>query len=363
MAGQAPAFEEMEFEPDSVRAAYKPAGKNYVYLRSKRGTNGLNRTATADAVTSAEVTEIVLVFSEMDPSAIAEREESNRERWENLLKTYPEFFQYSTTYKNVCQCNANGDSASFKKMQGFYVYINGEIPKVEETKTEPPVVKTEVTPAATKPVTPPAAATGRVTTQQETPPAEKPGTKPKEKEAVAEKEKPVETVKEPVREPEAPVAEPVEEAPVVKEKPKKAAGVVKPRRAKDAKACRQPCYGFGDEDLILFFKDNITFTKKQRRKAKNRVANVRLQIHFDGSIKKVMVTGTEEAFNLQVQEVIKGMNNWNAAVKGGVAVKSEVRFTLKYDKETKSMKPFDIVMNPRPSPKCPCVTDSEIFGD
>ncbi len=363
MLAQAPAFEEMEFEPDSVKAAYKPAGKNHVYIRSKRGSNGLNRTPAADAILSAEVTEIVLVFSEIDPSAIAEREEANRERWENLLKTYPELFQYSTTYKNICQCNARGDSATFKKMQGFYVYINGEVPKVEEPKsTAPPTVKTEVSTPVAKPAIPPAATTGRVTAQQEAPPVEKPAVKTKEVEIKKEKEKPaVETVKE--ADP-PPVAEPVEEtsAPVVKEKTKKT-GIVKPRRAKDARACRQPCYGFGDEDFNLFFKDNFTFTKKQRRKAKNWVAQVRLQIHFDGSIKKVIVTGSEEAFNLQVQEVLKVMNNWNAAVKGGVAVKSEIRFTLKYDKETKSMKPFDVNINPRPSPKCPCVTDSEIFAD
>ena len=132
LAGQVSSFEEREFEPDSVRAAYKPSGKNYVFVRSKRGSSGVNKTPSADAILNAEISEIVLVFSELDRSALAEREEANRERWENLLKTYPELFQFSTTYKNVCQCNNSGDSAAFKKAQGFYVYVNGEVPKIAE---------------------------------------------------------------------------------------------------------------------------------------------------------------------------------------------------------------------------------------
>jgi hypothetical protein len=57
------------------------------------------------------------------------------------------------------------------------------------------------------------------------------------------------------------------------------------------------------------------------------------------------------------------MGYWNPAVKAGVTVKSEVKFNLKYDKPSKSVKPMDIVINPRPGQKCPCVTDSEMFGD
>jgi hypothetical protein len=45
-------------------------------------------------------------------------------------------------------------------------------------------------------------------------------------------------------------------------------------------------------------------------------------------------------------------------------VKSEVRFNLKYDKETKALKPADMVLLPRPNPKClQCLSDSDIFGD
>lgn len=370
LAGQAPAFDEMEFEPDSLKGPYKPTGKNYVNIKSKRGNSGVNKTPQADAITTAEVAEIVLVFSETESSDLAEREEANRERWENLLMTYPELFQFSTTYKNVCQCKIGGDAEAFKQTQGFYVYVNGEVPKAATEAAKPveapPAVKTNVA------VTPTPAKTAKVeetkpVAEKEVAPADR--TSVKTKEVAPPAEKPVVAATPPVSKTvEEPVATkaPVEEAPAEEEArpaPKKKVASTKPRRAKDPKACRPACYGFGDEDLHDFFKANIPLTKKERKKAKNWVANVRLQINFDGTVKKAMVTGQEEAFNLKVQEVIKTMNPWNAAVKSGMAVKSEVRFNLKFDKESKSMKPMDMIMNPKPTPKCQCVSDSEIFAD
>ncbi|PBQ31022.1 hypothetical protein CNR22_04300 [Sphingobacteriaceae bacterium] len=373
MASQAPSFDEMEFEPDSVKTIYKPAGKNYVIVKSKRGNSGLNKTPQADAILTAEVTEIVLVFSETESSDLAEREEANRERWENLLMTYPELFQFSTTYKNVCQCKVGGDAEAFKQSQGFYVYVNGEVPKVAEAAKPveaPPAAKTNVavTPAPAAPAKTAKVEEAKPVAEKEVAPPDRTAVKTKEVPPPVEKTAPVATPP-PAKTVEEPVATkaPVEEAPVeeevVKPAPKKKVASTKPRRAKDPKACRPACYGFGDEDLHEFFKTNFPLTKKERKKAKNWIANVRLQINFDGTIKKVIVTGQEEAFNLKVQEVLKGMNPWNAAVKSGVAVKSEVRFNLKFDKETKTMKPMDMIMNPKPTPKCQCVSDSEIFAD
>jgi len=376
MVAQAPAFEELEFELDSVRNPYKPAGKNYVFVKSRRGTNGMAKSANADAIKSAEVSEIVLVYSELAPSDIADRDESNHERWENLLSTYPEFFQYSTTYKSVCQCNNNGDSAAFKRMQGFYVYVNGEVPKavVEETKAAPAPPVAATTPAA---ATPQPAKTEEKKPTETKKAAETPASKPAKEIAITDntsvktKESPPAAtpplVKETPKEVETPAAiEPAaaeEEAPVTKTPAKnKPTVAAKARKAKDARACRPACYGYGDEDLYIFFKENMPLTKKQKRKAKGWIAQIRLQIHYDGTIKKTMVTGSNADFNKHVEDVLKAMNPWNTAVKNGTAVKSEVRFTLKYDKDSKSMKPFDMIMNPKPSTKCPCISDSEMFG-
>lgn len=374
---QVSSFDELEFEMDSTSGSYKASGKNYIIIKSKRGNSGLTKTAQADAVLTAEISEIVLVYSETEPSAIAEREEANRERWENLLMTYPELFQFSTTYKNVCQCKINGDAEAFKKTQGFYIYVNGEVPKVEETKevAAAPVIA----PAVTKTVASEATPAAVKTTNVEVTPAASKETKAPAKEVVAvgtaaavvaapAKETPAKTV-EKEKTAEAPVASQTEEEPAVVEKTetakapakKKPVAAAKPRKAKDPKACRPACYGYGDEDLQQFFKDNIPLSKKQKRKAKNWIAQVRLQINLDGTIKKAMVTSTEEAFKVQVEEIIKNMNNWNAAVKNGTTVKAEVRFTLKYDKEAKCMKPFDIMTNPKGSPRCPCISDGEMF--
>lgn len=372
-------YEELEFEMDSTTSTYRPTGKNYVLLKSKRGSSGMNKTASGDAILTSEVSEIVLVYSETEASDLAEREDANRERWENLLKTYPELFQFSTTYKTVCQCKIGGDAEALKASQGFYVYINGEVPKVEETpkvaeekpaapskptvtEEKKPVAKTneekpaspaKAEPAPVKESSPNVAkADNNISKPKEAPVVEKAA------EPVVEKEnKPAQVAEEPKdKEEEAPAA------PVTKKSPaKKATASAKPRRAKDPKACRQPCYGFGDEDLVAFFKDNIKLSKKQKRKAKNWVANVRLQINHDGTIKKAMVTGSEENFNEMVNAALKSMNPWNSAVKNGMAVKSEVRFNLKYDKSTKAIRPSDFIMNPKASPKCPCVTDGEMF--
>lgn len=360
---QPPAFEELAFEADSTGSAYKAAGKNYVLVRSKRGNSGVNKTPEADAILSAEVTEIVLVFTETDPSAIAEREDANRERWENLLMTYPEFFQFSTTYKNVCQCSSGGDADALKKVQGFYIYVNGEVPRpaTPVAAAPPSPSKTEVPPSQ------PAA----------TPPATKTEEKkPAEKEIVSTTPVKTETPPPaPAKTPEPPAHaesnthhdeevahhdEHAGEKTAVKKR--SGAATSKGRKAKNPKACRPACYEGGDEDLYAFFKNNMPLTKKERRKSKNLVAAVKIQLDVDGAIKKTQVTGESEKFNKHVEDVIKSMSPWNCAVKNGMAVRSEVKFIVKFDKESKSMKPFDILVTPKPGPKCKCASDAEIFG-
>lgn len=373
LAAQTPTYDELEFELDSVTTSYKASGKNYVLIRSKRGDGGVNRTPQADAILSSEVTEIVLVFTETDPGDIAEREEANQERWENLLKTYPELFQFSTTYKSLCQCKINGDAEAFKQSQGFYVYVNGEVPKAdapenpkpEETKAASPKVeekKMEVAKVEDKKVETPKTADKKIEDKKETEKSTTDNASVKKAEPVKEdvREPVKETAKETVREEETPV---VKEVVVSKPKPQKKPSVAKARRAKDPKACRMACYEGGYESLDNFFKENIKLTKKERRKVKKSIAILKLQLNLDGSIKKSIVTGSDERFNAMVQGAANAMNNWNPTVKSGVTVKSEVKITLKYDKSTKSIKPFEVAVIPKLAPKCKCVSDAELFGD
>src|SRR5687767_2198220 len=91
--GQVSSYYDLEVEFESISTAYKPTGKNYAHLRSKRGTSGMNKTPQADSIMSMPVKEIVLVFTESNEEEELEREDANMERWDNLIMTYPQFFQ------------------------------------------------------------------------------------------------------------------------------------------------------------------------------------------------------------------------------------------------------------------------------
>lgn len=360
---QTPAYDDLVFDEDEMKTAYKPVGKSFEVLKSKKGTGGMPKVPSADAIKTAEITDIILVFSETTEDAASTREESNRERWENLLLTYPEFFQFSTNYKNICQCNIGGDAEALKPSQGFYIYYKVAAPKVETPVAAVKEEKAEVKEVAK-------------VEKKET--KEVKETKKSEETVKEKKEEKKEVVKEVKKEEKSAQKEPEEkeedlnattEGPkqtssieLSNSKPKKA-GYNKPRKAKSPKACRPPFYGTGDEDLNIFFKENITLTKKQRRQVKGDLSILKLSLNFDGSIKKAMVNGANTALNDLVSLSVKSMEAWNPAVKGGFSVKSEVKITLKYDKSTKAIRPFEVAITPRPAPKClECKSDSEIFG-
>lgn len=368
---QISSFEEIEFEIDSTKAPYKPVSKKYVYLKSKKSSGGMPQNNDANAILALPITDIVLVFTETSAEDLAEREEANRARWENLLESYPEFFQYNSTFKNICQCNSAGDQEGFKARQGFYIYYEGNGPApVEPVVSNPEPVKQAEPVKQPEPVKQAEPAQSTVNVKAEAP-------------AVTEtkKEQPVVTNKTPEKK-EEPVVEERTVEPVVTEEPEKEEPVVrkpakvakaaagskrpgyeKPRRAKDNKACRQTCYGYGDEDLVAYFKNAIVLTKKQKKKGKNINVQVRIQLNYDGSVKKAFVQSDNEVLNQQVQAAIDQMGYWNPAVKGGVTIKSEIRFSLKYDKPSKTLRPSDFIINPRLGAKCPCAQDSELFGD
>ena len=366
-------YDELEFEADSIKKAYKPRGKNYAFIRSKRGSSGVNKNSRADSITSLTISDIVLVFTEEDAEERASREEANRDRWENLIRTYPEYFDYSPTLVNMCQCNFNGDSAAFKKMQGFYIYFEGDEPvtaePVQPAATEPARLENKK-PAAKEPeeTAKEPSRERQETSAEETVAREERG-KRKSEETVAapdmsggESPKKEKRKKEKKSEEKDPTDDITMDVPVTKPAPRKKATYSKPRRAKDPKACRPACYENGDLDLHDYFRDNITLSKKQKKKGKTLVASLRIQLNLDGSIKKAFVTGANETLNKQVQEAVNGMNQWNPTVKNGATVKSEVRITLKYDKASKAMKPSEVVVMPRLGPKCKCVSDAELFG-
>lgn len=349
---QAPAIEDLTFEEDSITKSYNPSGKNFAFIKSKRGTGGVNKTSKADSILALTISDIVLVYSETNSSALANREEANRERWENLLKTYPELFQFSTGYKNVLQYGKSGDSLAMKKAQGFYVYFSSNETKEPEVKA---VSETPKEKAQSKGESKSEAVAESKSKKERNKPEVKEKSEPKEKKERKTKEEPKE-IKDSKKE-EVVVAE-TPATPVVKK-----TGYSTPKKAKNPKACRPPFYATGDEDLNNFFKTNITLSKKQKKHGKDLISTVKLQLSFDGSVKKSMVTGLDEELNQQVTAALVNMDLWNPAVKNGLTVKSEVKMTLLYDKSSKSMKPSDIVITPRPGPKCECISDAEMFGE
>lgn len=372
-AAQISSYEEMEFEMDSTKNSYRPYKKNFAYVKSKKGTGGVARVAKADSILEVRILEIVLVFTETTPDALESREESNRERWENLFETYPEFFQHNgTTLKNVCQCNMQGDAEVLKQTQGFYIYFDGPEPKSAPVAAAPPPpapekpapVK-ETKPADSKPQKTEIAKTepARAEPVKEEPVKTEPAKKAEPEPVVAAKEetKPVRTEEAESEEPAAAPAKPTRAKPVAGGS--KRAGYEKPRKARDPKACRQPCYEGGDEDLVAYFKNSLKLTKKQKKKAKKASIMVNIQLNYDGTVKKATVQGEDAGLTAAVQSAVDGMGPWNPAVKNGVTVKSTVKFFLKFDKSTKTLRPSDFVIAPRPGNKCPCVSDAEMFGN
>ena len=92
---QAPEYDDLVFEEDSITTAFKPKGKNYIVVKSKRGTGGVHNTPEADSINKLKlpITDIILVYSETKLSDLANREDYNRSRWENLLITYPDLLK------------------------------------------------------------------------------------------------------------------------------------------------------------------------------------------------------------------------------------------------------------------------------
>ena len=61
--------------------------------------------------------------------------------------------------------------------------------------------------------------------------------------------------------------------------------------------------------------------------------DLKLLLNVDGTIKKVIIIGDNADLNKLVEEAVKEMV-WNASVKAGLTIKSEVRMILKFDKES-----------------------------
>ena len=89
--------------------------------------------------------------------------------------------------------------------------------------------------------------------------------------------------------------------------------------------------------------------------------DLKLQLNLDGTVKKVVIKGENAELNKLVEEAVKDMI-WNASVKSGLTIKSEVKMILKFDKKLKGLKAEELMVSPRLGPKClTCTSDDELF--
>jgi hypothetical protein len=351
---QVSSFDDLVIEEDSITTPYKPSGSSYVYFKSKKKAGGMEKIPELESLIqkNMEITDIVLVFTEDSPADIANRENDNRNRWENLISAHPELFQYNTNYKSICQKAGASNTDAMKEVQGFYVYYAKPAPP-------PPPPQKEMTKGDIKKGKEPEQSTFEASSSKKDKKSKKEESEPKEEKKKSKKEKSTEDVAVKVTEKPEPAPEPEPQRPV-----KRTPAFTTPKKAKDPKACRPPCYPDGDEGLVAFFKNQLALSKKERKKFKDLVPTVKLSLEFNGTIKKFQVMCPDKDLQGRIEQVLGQMDNWLPAVKGGVTVKSEVRFSLKYDKTSSAMLPSDFQIIPRPNPKCTkCMSDAEIFGE
>ncbi|MCX8080947.1 MAG: hypothetical protein N3F09_06910 [Bacteroidia bacterium] len=364
LTAQVSTIEDIVIEEDSITVPYKPSG-NHVYFKSKKKSGGMEKIQELDNIikNGYEINEIVLVYTEDSPADFANREADNRNRWENLMAAHPDIFQFNTNYRSVLQKANSSNAEAMKSIQGFYVYYSKTSPpsppplppSPTSSKPSDPMTKGDV-----KKGTEPENQTFEIKENKknkkeketaEVPKENKKDKMNKEKDDVVKDEKKAEDAfPEPTPEP---------------TRPKRTITIYSsPRKAKDPKACRPPCYEEGDEGLVNYFKSALTLSKRERKKFDEYVTIVKLTLDFNGAIKKMQVTCPDKDLQGRVENALNGMGNWLPAVKGGITVKSEVRFLLKYDKSSKAILPSDFQIIPRPNPKCnKCLSDSEIFAD
>ena len=78
ISAQAPVFDDLVFEDDSITSTYRATSKHFVYAKAKKGTGGMEKISSLDSMRSFELTDIVLVFSETTSASIANRYDNNK---------------------------------------------------------------------------------------------------------------------------------------------------------------------------------------------------------------------------------------------------------------------------------------------
>ena len=91
-------FSDLPFKStDSIKGAYHvEKSKKFIYVASKFGSDEVKQLNQLDSISTFFIYKIVLVYSEFHKAENFNQAQLNLERWKNLFKTYPSFFNNRT---------------------------------------------------------------------------------------------------------------------------------------------------------------------------------------------------------------------------------------------------------------------------
>jgi len=306
---------DLDFEqPDTLHIPYQPQNKiPYLFIPSKFGSDEVVSGARLDSLSSFQILRIDLVYSLYHKANNFNQTKLNDLRWDHLIKLYPNLFtSASTEFRNYCQVEDN-DSLAKRLKHGFYVYF--------ENRTEPSKRLAEIDALIQM--------------------ATKAGL----------------DVSDSLDLEDSPMKSADESGETVEIKDAKGK-YLKRMRAKDPKACRQPYYENGLNDLNNFIDAHVYLKWWQKWNTKRFTGTIRLRISYTGEIKQASVMANPKRFAKKLKAMVGQMNSWNPAVRNGVAVNAIVKIKIRYFDGKFSAEQVEV---PRNLLKCPTVPDEEIF--
>jgi hypothetical protein len=311
---QNPGLEEINFErADTIQGIYQAShNRPYVFIATSFGSNALEKVASLDSVSGFLISEVVLVYSEFRKAESFSQQKLNAARWQRLFREYPGIFSTGNTrYRNVCQAGVQSDTAARQLTHGFYIYFEN---RADEKKRNVEIA--EISSLVT--------ALGIDTS-----------------ETVEERSSPAELIHSPAAD-------------------AKHSRYRKPMRTIDPKACRQPFYEGGTDALNDHFKEKILLTKKQLRKRSKLVAEVKLRLDYSGIIRSASIMTANKQLVEQLKGAISTMKMWKPAIRNGITIKCDLKFTLSCDDEGKMVLHGNIIV-PRTVLECGTDPDEKLF--
>lgn len=307
---------DLDFDrPDTIQRAYSPIGsRNFIFIASKFASDEVVSGARLDSLSDFQIQRIDLVYSLYHKSGNFNQTKLNDSRWDHLIQQYPALFTSgSTHFHNICQVQEN-DSLAKRLRHGFYVFFENRVEPVSRKSEIEALIQMAIKAGLDVSDT----TDGYFSTTK--------------------------TIGD----------ESTESIEIRSSKAKYA----KRMRAKDPRACRQPYYETGLEDLNNFIDAHLYLKWWQKWRSKKYTGTIRLRISYTGEIKQASIASPSKRFAKRLKKLVAEMNSWNPAVRNGIAVNSIVKIKIRYFDGKFSAENVEV---PRNLLKCPIVPDDELF--